>query len=128
MNSINITGNLTADCEKVSVGDSFVIKFSIANNDESRKKEDGTYENIASFFSCELWSKSCKMAKHLLKGKAVTISGSLKQYRWATEDGTNRSAVKIKCFKVEPHIFERSDTTGNNPNQNHNFDTSNDPF
>jgi single-strand DNA-binding protein len=105
LNTFNITGNLTADGEIKQVGDSNVINFSIANNDESKKKDDGNYENIASFFNCTYWSKTGKMVNHLKKGKTVSLSGKLKQERWE-KDGVNHSRVTLRCNEVIPHVYE----------------------
>jgi len=126
MNGVFMTGRLTRDAEMKPVGDNNVISFSIANDDESKKQQDGSYENIVSFFNCEFWSKSGKMAMHLLKGKAVTITGALKQDRWQDKEGQNRSVVKIKCSKVEPHVYEKaagggSDFGKQEPNANLSF-------
>ena len=110
MNNGNISGNLTADAEIKKVGDSNVINFSIANNDESKKLQDGTYENIVSFFNVVYWSKSGKMINHLKKGKTVSITYKLKQDRWETESGEKRNVVKLRATEVIPHVFEKTNT------------------
>jgi single-strand DNA-binding protein len=113
MNSINITGTLTADVEvKETNSDWKALNFSIANNDETRKKEDGTYEDIASFFNVTLWTKGDKMQRHLLKGKQVAVNGRLKQDRWESE-GNKRSAVKIIASEVKPFVWQNSDQSEN---------------
>ena len=106
MNNINITGRLTRDAEIKPVGDSNVISFSICNDDERKKNEAGEYESVPSFFDCSVWSKSGKIANHLLKGKAVSVSGRIKQETWQSKEGENRSKVAIKAFEVVPHQFE----------------------
>lgn len=113
MNNFQITGTITADAEIKKVGDSNVINFSIANNDESKKKEDGSYETIASFFNVVYWSKSGKMVTHLLKGKQVTICGTLKQERWE-KDGVKNSRVTLRATEVLPHKFEAASQSNNN--------------
>lgn len=112
MNIVGMSGRLTADCEIKAVGESNVINFSIANNDESRKKDDGTYEQIVSFFNVVFWNKSGKMAAHLKKGKAVTITGRLKQQRWTDQEGKNHGRIVINASKVEPHVFESTGAAG----------------
>ena len=110
MNNINLTGRLTRDAEIKTVGDSNVISLSICNDDESKKDQAGNYERIPSFFDCSIWSKTGKIANHLLKGKVVTVSGRLKQETWTTAEGANRSRVVIKAFEVVPHKFEEAGT------------------
>ena len=107
MNNFQMTGTLTADAEIKQIGESNVINFTIANNDESKKNQDGSWENIASFFNCIFWSKSGKMVSHLLKGKHVTVSGSLKQDRWE-KDGAKHSTIKLRCSEVVPHVYEKA--------------------
>jgi len=111
MNSIKITGNVTRDPETVSPQGSeySVLKFSIANNDES-KKVDGKYENVVSFFDVEYWTKNVQYwIQKITKGARVTIQGRLKQEQWE-QDGKSRSRVKIAAnvgmnegFAIEVH-------------------------
>ena len=109
MNNICIDGRLTSDCEIKQVGDSHVINFSIANDDENKKNQSGEYEKITSFFNVAYWSKSGKMATHLLKGKMVNVIGRLKQETWDnSETGKKNSKVIIKAFEVKPHVFEKA--------------------
>ena len=99
MNHIPITGNLTKDPETHSPDGSeyTCIKFSIANNDESKKKADGSgYENIVSYFDVKHWTKNVQYwLQVLVKGASVLVQGRLKQERWTAEDGTTRSRVVI---------------------------------
>lgn len=116
MNITGITGRLTADCELRIVGDSNVINFSIANDDERRKNQAGEYENVTSFFNITYWSKSGKMANHLKKGKLVSVAGKLKQEQW-DKDGKNYSKVVIKATDVLPFIYEKASDGQNNQQQ-----------
>ena len=111
MNSIKITGNITKDPETVSPQGSeySVLKFAIANNDES-KKVNGKYEDIVSFFDIEYWTKNVQYwIQKITKGARVTIQGRLKQERWE-KDGNSRSRIKIianvamnEGFAIEVH-------------------------
>ncbi len=97
MNSIHISGNLTREPELQGIqgSDYSVIKFAIANNDERRKLNTGQYENIASFFDCEYWTKNPQhWMKQLYKGTPVVIEGRLKQEKWE-KDGQTRYAIRI---------------------------------
>ena len=101
MNHITLSGNLTREPESRAAGTEYsVISFSIANNDERRKKPDGSYENVASFFDCEYWTKNPQYwLQQLYKGTAVVVSGSLKQDIWTDKQSNEkRSKVKIKLL------------------------------
>ena len=98
MNNVTMSGNLTREPEVRTIpnSDYSVIAFGIANNDESRKQQDGSYENIASFFDCEYFTKKPQhWLAQLRKGIGVVVYGSLKQERWE-KDGQKQSRIKIK--------------------------------
>ena len=111
MNSLKITGNITRDPETHSPQGSeySVLKFSIANNDESKKVND-KYEDVPSFFDVEYWTKNVQYwIQKLTKGAKVTVQGRIKQERWE-QDGNHRSRVKIVAnvgmnegFAIEVH-------------------------
>ena len=98
MNSVKIDGNITKDPETFSPQNSefTLIKFSIANNDESRKNHAGEFEKIASFFDVEYWTKNPQhWLQKILKGSPVTVQGRLKQETW-TDSTTNSTRSKVK--------------------------------
>lgn len=98
MNNVTMSGNLTREPEVRAIpnSDYSVIAFGIANNDESRKQQDGSYENIASFFDCEYFTKKPQhWLAQLRKGIGVVVYGTLKQERWE-KDGQKQSRIKIK--------------------------------
>jgi len=134
MNSIKITGNITKDPETVSPQGSeySVLKFAIANNDES-KKVNGKYEDIVSFFDIEYWTKNVQYwIQKITKGARVTIQGRLKQERWE-KDGNTRSRIKIianvamnEGFAIEVHSkVQKEQGQGSAPTQ---FDEDGIPF
>ena len=93
-----MSGNLTREPEVRTIpnSDYSVIAFGIANNDESKKSADGSYENIASFFDCEYFTKNPQhWLAQLRKGIGVVVYGALKQERWE-KDGVKQSRIKIK--------------------------------
>lgn len=110
MNNVFISGNLTKEPETFSPegSDFSCIKFSIANNDESKKKDDGSYENIASFFDLEYWTKKPQYwLQKLQKGIPIAVEGRLKQQTWTDkESGSGRSKVLIIVNKF-PLILDR---------------------
>lgn len=92
-----LEGNLTADPEskKISNG-KMVTTFSIAVN-HSWDDDDSD----VSFLDIEAWDKTAEYcAEYLKKGRSVTVVGSIKQDRWKTAEGANRSRVKIVASYV----------------------------
>ena len=95
MNRITISGNLTREPESQAVNDWSIIKFAIANNDERRKTDTGSFEGVTSFFDCEYWTKNpAHWLNQLRKGTPVVLEGRLKQEKWE-KDGQTRYAVRI---------------------------------
>jgi len=111
MNNIQINGNLVKDPEIQDLsGDWSIIKFTIANNDESKKGADGTWEHITSFFDCDYFTKNPQLwLQKLHKGCGVVVEGSLKQDTWE-QDGQKRSRIKIK-IKGFPMVLQGKNDT-----------------
>ncbi len=93
INSLVIIGRLTRDCEVKALTNTTVCNFSIAVN--RRVKKEGVMQEETSFFDIELYGKLAEaLHKYLLKGRQVTIQGSLRQNRWE-QDGQKRSRVTV---------------------------------
>lgn len=111
VNSVVISGNLTRDPElKLLPSGTSVASSSVAVNrrykDESA--EDGYAEEV-SFFDVSVFGKFAELvARKLKKGDGVTVQGRLKQNRWQTEDGQNRSRVEIIADQIDSDGFFRS--------------------
>ncbi len=110
MNTCTLSGNLTREPEVFAPNDSewSIIKYSIANNDDSRKNANGEYENIAHFFDCEYWTKKPQLwLQKLQKGVLVVGEYQAKQERWE-KDGQKRSRVKFSIKRgTFPIVNER---------------------
>jgi len=100
-NHVFISGNLTRDAElKYTSSGMAILKASIACND-SHKKDDGTWENIPSFFDITAFNKLAeKKNMSMVKGARVEIYGRLKQNRWE-QDGQSRSKVEIIANEID---------------------------
>lgn len=99
LNSINIVGRLTKDCElSYTTGGTAVGKFSIACN--RMKLKDNSVP--VDYFDVELWGKQAEALKqYLVKGKQVAINGRIKQDRWQGQDGKSHSKVSIVADTVQ---------------------------
>ena len=116
-NYVDVQGNLTKDGElRYSTGGMAICHLSVAVND-SKKKLDGTWENIPSFFDVTCFAKLAeRVAPAALKGKRFDISGHLKQERWEKE-GKTQSKVVIIADDISPTslLGSSSGATGGKP-------------
>ena len=117
-NYVDIQGNLTKDAELKFLNNGMAIcKFSIAVN-ESKKRPDGSWENIPSYFDGVCFGKLAeRFGPVALKGKRFDISGHLKQDRWESSDGKTQSRVNIIADDISPAslLGSSSGATGGKP-------------
>lgn len=100
VNTVAISGNLVADCEKKTAGQTPLASFVIAVN-ESRKNSTGEWEDYPNFIECNLFGNRVKSyAASLVKGTKVFISGKLYQSRWQ-KDGQNMSKISVTVDTIE---------------------------
>lgn len=85
-NKLIIMGNMVADPEFRRVGEKDLGRFTVAVNDSYKGDAPPTYVD------CEFWEPG-KVATFLNKGKPVLLEGRLKQDRWKTAEGENRSKM-----------------------------------
>lgn len=96
-----MTGRISSDIElKYTPAGVAMAKFSVAVRDPFRKNDEGKVQ--ADFFDVVCWRNPAEFAgKYLEKGSAVALSGRIKQEKWTTQDGQNRSKVIINADDVE---------------------------
>lgn len=105
INNVCVSGNVTADCEKFTAGETPAISFAIAVNEYSKDKE------FVNFFDCVIFGNRAKgVAPYIVKGAKVFITGRLRQDRWSAEDGTNRSRVRIIVSDLDFSIGKKDDS------------------
>lgn len=117
MNSINLIGRLTRDCDlKFAQGSgTAVCKFTVAV-DRDFKNKDGQKE--ADFLNCIIFNKAAEsLSPYLTKGKSVGISG-----RVQTGNYTNKEGVKIYTFDV---MVEKTKFLDSKSGQSSNTNNSN---
>jgi single-strand DNA-binding protein len=94
INTVVLTGRLTRDAELTYSGGGLAIcKFAIANG-YAKKQGDGWKDEVNYFDAVLLGKRAEALHKYLVKGKAVTIAGELRQNRWE-QDGQKRSRVEV---------------------------------
>lgn len=98
---IILDGNLTQDPElKRTNNGKNVTNFTVAVNHSNHFGEEKDADDV-SFFEVEAWEKlGDNCSEYLKKGSKVTVMGNLKQNRWKTNDGENRSKVKVVASTV----------------------------
>ncbi len=114
INLIALGGRLTADpvlrTEKI-------LTFTIANN-RSERNQQGVYEDVASFFDCEiLGERASKLAPYLHKGSDVVVTGEALQHVWEdkkTQTNRRRDVVRVATIKLPP--LPPKNTTNQNVN------------
>ncbi len=108
--SVVLVGNLTKDPETRSAGASSVVHFSMAVNRRTGSG-DGKKEEV-SFFDVEAWGKTGEVvAKFMTKGRPLLVRGRLKQDRWQTPEGQQRSKIKIVAEEVQ-FLDKKADGVG----------------
>lgn len=90
MNTLIVSGNLTADIETRAVGDHQVHNFTIAINQGDR----------TTFLPSEAWDMP-HLERFLHKGSKVLVRGCLKQNDWETDKGERRSRLVATAYEVE---------------------------
>lgn len=95
LNTVALNGRLTRDAEvRVTANGSTVAKMGLAVSSR-RKNDHGEWEKVAHFFDCAYWGAGAeKLARYLVKGKQIGVTGELRQHRWE-QDGARRSKVEI---------------------------------
>jgi len=96
MNTIVITGNLTADPElRFTSGGNAVCNFCLASS--QGKDRDSMFIDVT------VWKEPAENVANLKKGDRVIVTGILKQDFWET-DGQKRSKFKIIAQEVGPSL------------------------
>lgn len=112
INNVVLSGNLTRDVElRHTTNGTAVCNLGLAVN-RSVKKDDGEWEDVASFFDITVFGGRAEMCARKLNGPGegqrasfVTVSGRLEQQRWEAEDGTKRSKVVVIAQTIEGNDF-----------------------
>ena len=100
MNSINLTGRLTADPEmRTTHSDTAVTNLRLAiQRRRSRDGEDrgAVYVDVVCFGGL-----AESVAEYLVKGRQVAVHGRLELDEWENDEGERRSRHKIVADEVE---------------------------
>jgi single-strand DNA-binding protein len=110
LNRVFIAGNLTRDPElRYTASGVPVANFRIASNrwfrtQDGERREDVCYINVV------VWQRLAELVgERLHKGSAVLVEGELQSRSWDTDDGTRRTVVEIRAYRVQ--FLNRQETT-----------------
>jgi len=102
LNQVILMGNLTRDPEtrKIPNGQT-VADIGLAVSDKY-KDNDGNLVERPCFADIVVWGRQAEScAEYLTKGSPVLIEGKLQFDQWKTENGENRSKLRIKAMRVQ---------------------------
>jgi single-strand DNA-binding protein len=124
MNNITIAGQLGKDSELKQVGQDQVLSFAVA---DSQGREKPTI-----WWNCQLWGKrATSLQQYLMKGQAVTVSGSVSQRTYTDKNGQERVSQDVRVNDVAlqggkreeaPRAPQRQQTKPSSPQQAGGFD------
>ena len=101
INSVIIGGNLARDVDlKELSGGQKVAALVVASN--RTYMANGEKKQDVVFLDVDVWGANGEnCAKYLSKGSPVVVTGRLKQDKWQTPDGQNRSKIKVLATNVQ---------------------------
>lgn len=94
MNNITIAGSLGRDAEIKYMGNGDpVTSFSVA---DSQGKDKPTI-----WWNCSLFGKRAEsLSQYLLKGSAVTVTGTVTEREWTDKDGQKRKSMDVRVNDI----------------------------
>jgi single-strand DNA-binding protein len=93
MNSVAVTGRLTADPVTKRADTQEVTRFRIAIDNGP---------NPATYVDCEAWGRlGTAVATHLRKARLVAVSGTLRQAEWTDGDGQRHERHYLTAAAVD---------------------------
>lgn len=99
---MNIMGRVTRDATvHTTPQDKKVVNFSVAINDSYRNKEGERIEQT-SYFDCSYWI-SPNVAKILIKGALVELTGRVSTRAWTANNGELRSSLNFHISTIKLH-------------------------
>ena len=103
INLVLLDGNLAADPELRFTGSGTAVgTLRLATNTESRKKQDGTYEDLAQFHRVVVWGpRAEELGQAAQKGDRVRVDGMLTTRSWDDQSGQKRYITEVKAEQVK---------------------------
>lgn len=101
INSVVLAGNLTKDPDlRSTTNGTAVLLLSIAVNE--RTKVGGEWTDRANFFDVKMFgARAESLARYLMKGTKVAVSGKLRWESWTDENDRKKSRVLVIADDLE---------------------------
>ena len=102
-NRVILLGNLTRDPEMRYIpSGTAVTNFGLAMNERYTDRQTGEQKENTCFVDVEAWGRQAEVAnEYLSKGRPVFIEGSLKFDSWEADDGSRRSKLSVRAFRIQ---------------------------
>ena len=104
INNVNISGNLTRDCEaKALPSGQSVAEFTVAVNGRAKNAQTGAWEDRPNYVDCTIFgNRATALAPRLAKGTKVAVTGELRQDTWKDKTtGANRSKLRVIVAEID---------------------------
>ena len=125
MNSVNLIGNMTRECElRMTSTGKPVASFTLAVNTGYGDNQQ------TSFINCVVWNKQAEnLQKYTSKGSKLAVTGALRQRTYENANGQKINVVEVICQSIEYLNTKKNDQNVNqdnfyNVNEQHRFDIS----
>lgn len=122
INSVEISGNLTRDCEtRQTQGGMTIHSFGVAVNERRRNPQTQEWEDKPNFVDCVLFDRNGNkqwIANALRKGFKVFVRGKLSYSSWTDRDtGKNRSKLEVVVNDIDANWPRKDQQQGYQPQQ-----------
>ena len=97
INRVQLLGHLGQDPEVVTISaDTSLVKLNLATN-RIYKDKNGDFQTKTQWHSLVAWGAlGERMAKKLVKGNFLLVSGSLEYRSWESKEGVKRNSTEIR--------------------------------
>ncbi|HIR73209.1 MAG TPA: single-stranded DNA-binding protein [Candidatus Coprenecus pullicola] len=100
LNRIELRGNVGQDARINRVGDNTVVRFNMATN-ETYKDRSGNLKEETTWHSVSAWNgKGMPDFNNIRKGVCVHVIGRLRQNRYTTAEGEERSFYEVLASRL----------------------------
>jgi single-strand DNA-binding protein len=100
LNRIELRGNVGQDARINRVGDNTVVRFNMATN-ETYKDRSGNLKEETTWHSVSAWNgKGMPDFNNIRKGVCVHVIGRLRQIRYTTAEGEERSFYEVLASRL----------------------------
>jgi single-strand DNA-binding protein len=115
INTVNVSGRLTADPTVRKIGENSVCECRIAIG--RSYLHDGEWKDSSSFVSVEIWNgRGAHLTRVGKKGDLLHFSGEIRSSEWKDDEGNNRSRVFIRATNVLGEaLFRKADKGDESP-------------